>query len=298
MKLQAASAMLMSALLLGALARAGEEEGRLDILRIVPPGEKGEGLALKMEKFHYVGSPMFSRDGQWMAFDGYRGGAGDYWAECWIMRSDGTRQRKLVEGATPRWSPDGKQLLFMREKRGGQKAPHGMFVVNSDGTGERRIGDGRWPDWSPDGKKLVFSIGGQGTEGGSLPFSRVCTANLDGSGQEEIGFGDCASWSPDGKKIACCYRDPALPAPLIRIIDLETKQQTFLGYGWFRANWSSDSKSLYAAGFHDPQRTGMVEFSTEPGSKPQPFLPEYRGLAPHESWDGKHVVFCTYSKPR
>jgi hypothetical protein len=286
-------ATLLSILFFVTFGRA-QEEGRIDTLRIVSPGEKGEGLAVRMGKFHYVGSPMFSRDGQWIAFDGYQGKE-DFWSECWVVRSDGTDQRKLVEGATPRWSPDGKQLLFMREKRGGQKGPHGIFVVQSDGTGERRIGDGRWPDWSPDGKKFVFSIGGRGTTGGSLPFARVCIANLDGTEQEEIAFGDCPSWSPDGKKIACCYRDPAIPGPLLRVVDLETKQQTLIGVGWFRANWSADSANLYAAAYFDTERTGMAKFSLQPGSKPEPFLPRSVGLAPNPSWDGKRVVYCTPS---
>ena len=70
-------------------------------------------------------------------------GTENYWSQCWIMRSDGTQQHKLAEGATPRWSAAGKYLLFTREERGGQKGLYGIFAINSDGTGQGRIGDGR-----------------------------------------------------------------------------------------------------------------------------------------------------------
>jgi Tol biopolymer transport system component len=264
---------------------------RMDTLRIVSPGEKGESATVKLEKFHYVGSPVFSPDGKWIAFDGYQG-AENFWSECWIVQADGKQPRKLSAGATPRWSPDGKELLFMREKRGGQKGPFGIFIIQSDGTGERRLGDGRWPDWSPDGKKVVFSTGGQGTTGGSLPMARVCVMNLDGSGVEEICIGDCPSWSPDGKKIACCFHDPAIPTPLIRLIELQTKRQSFLGVGWFRANWSADSQSLYATGLIDSDQPSMLKFSIESGSRPAQFMSDHRGLSPYPSRDGKRIVFA------
>ncbi len=289
------SALKVSALL-AASDRAEEGKIQLNALRIESLGENGEGRYLTLKNFFYVGSPTFSKDGLWIAFDGYSGDMKSYRAECWIVGSDGKGLRKLADGATPRWSPDGRQLLFMRERRSTQKGEAGIFIINRDGTREHRICEGRWPDWSPDGKKMVFSVGGRETKGGTAPGARVCVANVDGTGQEEIANGDCPSYSPDGRRIACSYADPAMPAPLIRVVDLQSREERFLGYGWFRANWSADSKSLYANGMIGPKATGMVKLSTGSPSKTEPLFVEFRGESPCPSSDGKRLVFCTPAK--
>lgn len=271
-------------------------------LRIEPVGE-GEGKSLQLDGFFYVGSPCYSKDGEWIAFDGYKGdNAANITSECWVVRSDGTDARRLAKGATPRWSPDGKQLLFMREERADIGRPGGdnvgVFVINADGTDEKYLVDGRWPEWSPDGKQIAFSVGGK-PRGGARPGSRICIANVDGSEQREIAIGDCPSWSPDGKQIACCYYDPAQSAPMIRLVDVaNTDEQKLLGYGWFRANWSTDGEHLYANGVAGQDgfgraRTGMIRLSLGEKIAAEALLSDFTGQSPCPSPDGKSVVFCT-----
>ena len=273
---------------------------RINTLRIEPLA--GGGKTLQIQGFHHVGSPLFSPDGQWIAFDGYKGAPEKITSECWIVRSDGTQPRRVTQGATPSWSPDGKQLIFMREERADLGRPGGndvgVFVINVDGTGERYIGEGRWPAFSPDGTKIAYSVGGR-PRGGARAGARIIVANADGSEPSEIAVGDCPTWSPDGRQIACCYNDPAMPAPMIRLVDVaQPDEQKLLGYGWLRANWAADGKSLVSSGVIPGQipgrgRIGMVRTTIANPRKPEPILPQFDGDAPCPSPDGKLIVFCT-----
>jgi dipeptidyl aminopeptidase/acylaminoacyl peptidase len=270
----------------------------LNMLRLESREPNGGAKQIDLSEFDYIGSPTFSSDVEWIAFDAYKGGYQGAAPECWIMRMDGTQRRKVATGQTPRWSPDGKQLVFMRERERDRKLGLGIFVVNVDGTGERRIGDGRWPDWSPDGQRLVFAIGGHSDRGGAWSGARVCISDFEGGEVDEVAIGDCPSWSPDGKKIACCYSDPAIGAPLVRVIDLETKTQKFAGYGWYRANWAADGMGLYANGVNDAGRAGMFKMGLDQKQKAQPLFAAIPGESPCESRDGRQIVFCAVSPKR
>ncbi len=288
------------AMLLCGEATAQDDFGPItpNTLRVEPirAGDPGSWILLKDHR--EIGSPTFSPDEQWIAFDGYQRGYYGSDAEVWIVRRDGTELRKLTTGATPRWSPDGKRLLFMREKTMRPGAKLGIFVIDRDGKNERFVCPGRWPDWAPDGKQIAFSRDSRDVpSGGVKSMSRVYVAKPDGSDAKVIADGDGPSWSPDGKKIACCYRDPGGRAPAIRIVDLEAGSQQIIGYGWYRANWSPDGKRVVANGYTF-QGQGMVELSVLSPSRPEPLFAKYRQPAsPCYSADGKYVVFVARRPP-
>jgi hypothetical protein len=247
------------------------------------------GSWVVMPGFTELGSPCLSRDGNWIAFDGYKEGFNNSPAESWIARRDGRDLTRLAHGATPRWSPDGKRLLFMRERVNNPKWVEGIFLIDRDGSHERRIGDGRWPDWSRDGKEIVFSLGGEET-GGARVGATICIAKADGTGRREITDEDCPSWSPDGKKLALCFTVPERP-PLIRVYDLQNKKEETLGIGWFRANWMADSKSVIANGLIG-EKFGMVRLSLDAPFQPTELSSEYDDpVSPCCSWDGKQIVY-------
>ena len=85
-------------------------------IRIQSTDSPKEGNWVVMAGFSELGSPCFSRDGKWIAFDGYKRGFNNSSSESWIARSDGRDLTRLANGATPRWSPDGNRLLFVRER--------------------------------------------------------------------------------------------------------------------------------------------------------------------------------------
>jgi dipeptidyl aminopeptidase/acylaminoacyl peptidase len=264
-------------------------------IRIQSLDDPTNGQWVVMPGFSELGSPTFSRDGQWIAFDAYKQGFNNSSAECWIARRDGQNLKRLVFGATPRFSPDGKRLIFMRQRVNDPTKEEGIYVINSDGSGDKRIGPGRWPDWSPDGNEIVFSMGGQAA-GGARIGATICIAKADGSDRRELIEGDCPSWSPDGGKIAYCLRAPGRP-PMIQIYDLKENAAATLGIGWFRANWTADSKSVVANGVHDRAQV-MVRLSLIIPRKVIEQSTEYEEpFSPSISSDGKEILFIA-RKPR
>lgn len=261
---------------------AVEEEA----IRVQPIDPDKKGCWIPMAGYNELGSPCFSRDGRWVAFDAYKEGYNNGRPEAWIARSDGTGLKKLTNGAVPRWSPDGKRLLFIR---GSEVEPNGepdIYVIKPDGTDERKLSHGRWPDWSPDGKKIAFSRGGL-PGGGAKIGAAVSMSNADGSDEKYIAEGDCPSWSPDGKKIAFCFRQEETP-PEIRVVDLKTNEARTIGIGWFRANWMPDGKGVVANG-----RIGMVQLPVEGRTaRRAPLFSQFEDAAsPCPSSDGELFVF-------
>lgn len=263
-------------------------------IRIQKVDAADDGSWLTVPDHHYLGSPTFSRDGEWIAFDAYRSDTEQVTCEVWIARRNGTEAKRLAVGATPRWHPDGRRLIFMREQRNDvENVPLGIFTIDRDGGNETFICPGRWPDWSPDGTQIAFSLGADDTRrGGSAELSRVYVAQADGTLPKPIAYGDCPSWSPDGSKLACCYTDAAMPAPLIRIVDLVNKNQRFAGYGWYRANWDKPGRAIVFNGVTDDREQGMVSVTL--GAALHPVALETgveNASSPSYSADGKYIAF-------
>jgi Tol biopolymer transport system component len=258
-------------------------------VRIESLDDPAKGEWVTMPGFSELGSPTFSRDRQWIAFDAYRRGFNNSYAECWIARREGGNPVLLAAGATPRFSPDGMRVLFVRERVNDPRQQEGVYVINRDGSDARRICAGRWPDWSPDGAHIVFSLGGDET-GGARIGATICIARSDGSDRTDLVEGDCPSWSPDGKKIAYCFR-ARNAAPLIRVHDLKENADATLGVGWFRANWMPDSQSVVANGMIG-QTEGMVRLTLKIPRAPSALTSRFaEPSSPCVSWDGKELLY-------
>jgi len=88
------------------------------------------------------GMPDFSPDGRRIAFTSNR----DQQGEIYVMRADGSGQRRLTrrpgDDWAPDFSPDGKQIAFTQ-------LPGTIWIMNADGTGLRRLTSGTDADWRP-----------------------------------------------------------------------------------------------------------------------------------------------------
>nr|WP_194308477.1 PD40 domain-containing protein [Gemmobacter straminiformis] len=111
--------------------------------------------------------PDYSADGSLIYYNCDRDGH----AQIWVMKADGTDQRKLFADDCVNWfphpSPCGKHLLYLAYPAGTlghpRDLPVALVLCRPDGTDRRRImeftgGQGTMnvPNWAPDGSAFAF----------------------------------------------------------------------------------------------------------------------------------------------
>jgi Tol biopolymer transport system component len=173
-------------------------------------------------------SPAWSPDGQWIAFNSDRNGAGN----IWVIRPDGSDLRQVTDipgiSEYPTWSPDSSRIAF--HCTFGRVLSNGtgdfeICVVNLDGTELVQLtdtpGENKLPAWSPDGTRLAFQTNREGwkTLPDYVPLGYdqdrfgdydIYLMNIDGSGQvnltnnprEDETF---PAWSRDGYLVFSRY---------------------------------------------------------------------------------------------
>ena len=180
----------------------------------------------------------FSKDGQWVAYVSYPGGA------LWRSKADGSDPLQLTYSSdyvlNPRWSSDGKEILFCETPAG---KPSRIYEVSADGGSPRQLLPDnpdmqQDPNWSPDGSKIVFA--GRANDPASevhiLDLKTGMVSTLPGS---QGLFSP--RWSPDGRYIPALSVDEKV----LSMFDLQTQKWVQLMTGtisWL--NWSKDGKYL------------------------------------------------------
>lgn len=150
--------------------------------------------------------PRVSADGRTIVFVVSTEGQND---QLWLMRSDGTQERRLAR--EPAWNqsgagftPDGGRIVY---SRCGNYLPFywtcHIVSVRPDGTGLRTIVGGAWHPSeavvSPDGATVAYVSDRGGYD------ARLWLVDSDGADPRTIGptFGvERLSWAPDGSRIA------------------------------------------------------------------------------------------------
>jgi hypothetical protein len=137
--------------------------------------------------------PVFSRDGQRIAFVSNRDGD----MEIYVMAADGSGQTRLTTSpgydGGPAWASGGSQILF-GSMRGGSPVEM-LYIMNADGSGQRLLTDqnGGYASLCGDGSRFVFTaVNGANKE--------IYRANLDGSGVVNLTNNAATDESPDWQK--------------------------------------------------------------------------------------------------
>jgi serine/threonine protein kinase len=146
--------------------------------------------------------PVFSPDGQQIAFRSERDGGG-----LFLMGATGESVRRLTDaGYNPAWSPDGREIAYATEGVAGpreRKLKSQLGAVDI-ATGARRLiarEDAVQPSWSPNGhriaywgvpkgssRRVLWTIPARGG-GGPVPVTR----------DEHVNWNPV--WAPDGKSL-------------------------------------------------------------------------------------------------
>ena len=171
----------------------------------------------------YDAEGSYSPDGQWIAFTSMRDAYNrtlsaeeqkqlevdpSYFAEIYIMRADGSGQKRLTNvpgyDGGPFFSPDGKRIIWRRFDTTGLIA--NVFTMNPDGTDVRQITDFGAMSWAPyihpSGQYILFASN-------KLGFENFEVYMVDIEGRKEPvrityadGFDGLPVPSPDGRQVA------------------------------------------------------------------------------------------------
>jgi Tol biopolymer transport system component len=141
--------------------------------------------------------PVWSPEGDLIAFQSYRGG--NY--HIWVIRPDGTGLRQVTTGPfddrEPAWSPDGSEIAFSSDRAGDGSLDIWSVEIESGGLTRRTadVAEEYEPAWAPDGKRIAF-VEGRGQS--------IIAVSVDGVRETLAGGGGrlaAPSWTPDGSTI-------------------------------------------------------------------------------------------------
>ncbi len=176
----------------------GDETGNADIYLQSIGGQNA--INLTRDEAEDDRQPMFSPDGESIAFRSERQGGGIF-----IMGRTGESVRRITDtGYNPAWSLDGTRLAFTTDVLANPlgRNPNSQLWIVTLATGEKRqlaVPDAVQPSWSPDGQRIAYW---------GLPAGRtqrdIWTIAVDGGGGVMPVTSDAALdwnpvWSPDGR---------------------------------------------------------------------------------------------------
>ena len=171
----------------------------------------------------YDAEASYSPDGQWIVFSSMRDAYSrtltaaerkqldvdpSYFAEIYIMRADGSGQRRLTNAigydGGPFFSPDGSQIIWRRFDEQGLIAD--VWMMKLDGTNQRQITHFAAMSWAPyihpSGAYILFASN-------KLGFENFEVFMVDIEGKKEPvrvtysdGFDGLPVPSPDGRRLA------------------------------------------------------------------------------------------------
>jgi Tol biopolymer transport system component len=105
----------------------------------------------------YEGSPAWSPDGEWIAYDVFSNVSND----IYIINVETGEQRPIANNTSneisPTWSPDGDRIAYASDQNGN----FDIYVANIDGTNVQQLtfdpADETLPAWSPDRVMIAFT---------------------------------------------------------------------------------------------------------------------------------------------
>lgn len=287
----------------GAAATEEDEEDYIWINFVGNADGSGMKPLVDLPEFRTQGSPDWSADGKWMAFDAWKRGqnAGD--SRLFVVDAEGQNLRELGFGNLPSLSPQGHRLTYSLNGRNGDG---GVCVIDVDNPENRiQVDPAGWgSEWSPEGTRIAYG------RNGNLAFFNFVegTVELAFDEQKPLPFRQIFwnfSWSHDGQKIALRGIDQK-NALVLAVVDAranaEAPQILMRGKLESGVAWHPNGREIYF-GMDAPEHAGITQLYRVELDKPhQPEriawqARDRRVFTPRFSLDGKRFSI-TMSPPR
>jgi tricorn protease len=173
------------------------------------PSIGGVARPVTMHEAHDI-NPVFSPDGQWIAFSSNRHGQYD----VYVVSVQGGRPRRLTYDSAPDmvlgWTPDGRGIVFSSLREVDFPSQIECYVISVEGGRERKLPlfEAKEAYYAPNGQVLAFVRGPgvwyrRGYRGSSN--DEIWLATADGTVQKRLtdfsGPDGSPMWSPDGQTL-------------------------------------------------------------------------------------------------
>ena len=135
--------------------------------------------------------PVFSPDGQQIAFRSERDGGG-----LFVMGATGESVRRVsTRGFNPAWSPDGEEIVFGTERilQPNNRTSVSQLWITNAATGDERLltnGDAVQPHWSPGGERIAYWAIDEGA------IRDLWTVSRDGDAPVQVTTDAFVNWNP------------------------------------------------------------------------------------------------------
>jgi Tol biopolymer transport system component len=204
--------------------------------------------------------PVWSPDGQRIAFQAYRDGT---W-HIWTVNPDGSALKELTSGPyddrEPSWSPDGDGVAFSSDRSGN----YDIWVLQSGAGTVRQIthnaANDFAPAWSPDGQTIAFVS--DRTDGRGVWKVNAATS-AETLVAAAAGSVNAPSWSPDGSRVIYAVIAGNESRLMLEGQAVTSREDVFP----FRVQWASPDELIYTADGKIKKRSirsgqvGPIEFS-------------------------------------
>jgi|LGVE01.1.fsa_nt_gb Tol biopolymer transport system component len=239
--------------------------------------------------------PVFSPDGQWIAYDS----EGSFsTGEIYIMDIEGNNIIQVTDDPSSDWGPDWrpvsqtKKILFDSDIDGDRE----IYTVDEDGSNIIQLTDNKTTDglafWSPDNNRIVYFSDQDGDDD-------IYTMNSDGSNKTQLTFNEtndrAATWSHDGQTIAFVSSRTGNQEIFIMNHDGSNQRQlTFNSTKDFWPAFTPDDEYITYTTFYETQDTYLVKVSEEDDSDmPIPILLRKDTSRCEYSPDGTKIAFSS-----
>jgi eukaryotic-like serine/threonine-protein kinase len=253
------------------------------------------------------GSPVFSPDGNEIAFNWVGEGSGEHNVYHIYVQIVGAGTPLQLTKASesdhdPAWSPDGRFIAFRRGRH-----PAAYYIIPALGGSERKVADadlaylaGGGLAWSPDGKYLAVADGGEKADSGrgtrifylSVESGERRESKIEPPGQYVLD----PKFSPDGKELAF-IGGPGFLSNDVYVASVDggkARALTSLRSEMSGLGWSPDGLELVFDSDH--QGTSTLWRISHMGGEPQPLdVAADNANEPTIAARGNRLVFSRYA---